>query len=285
MHPNLEPVHNELVLVHETCARQQRGIELMSTPYTTVDTANTVQAPSGALATGSRPQVIGRICSIAKVEALQRQRVDTDVEIKFSTYILWVIVLSIFTLGIGTGIYVFITYFRLITRRNNHFAREQALWQQVINAQGEYARAHSIVGAEGPIAEAQDKLSYVMTQEGQKNPWLHLLLLPLVTLGIWGFHVIYFLTVDWRCHADRHADLEDSIASVFRSLGLQNASLLDVPNVPRRNFWLYLGLTVVTLGLFGCYWLYAVMADGNNHMRYHAFVEDQAVGLLHQLEA
>jgi Domain of unknown function (DUF4234) len=241
-----------------------------------------IVAPPEALSAFAAPQApVKGVYSLAGVETLLRQRIDTDVELKFSTYLLWSLLLSLTI--VGGAIYSIVTYFRLVNRQTLHCIREQDLWQQILTAQSEYATGHHMTEATESLGRAQAMLTDLRVRETAKNPWVHAIVGPIFTLGLWSFYTWHFLTVGWREHAERHADLEQAIASAFRDLGLHNATITDVPNIPERNYWVYLGLTVITLGLFGIYWLYVVMADGNNHMKYHAFVEDQAVGMLRQL--
>jgi hypothetical protein len=236
------------------------------------------------LAPSAAPPASGGIYSAGSVEALLRRRVDTDVELKFSNYMLWTIVLTIFTAGIGTVIYNFVILWRLVNRQTEHFARQQALLDKVVSVQREFAQARGISTADGSIGRSQGILSEIRIHEGARNPWVHAVIGPILTLSLWVFYTAYFLTLDWRRHADRHCQLEEELAAGFRGLGLRNASITDMPNVPQRNYWVFLILTFVTLGLFGFVWVYFMMADGNNHMKHHAFVEDQIVGMVRELE-
>ena len=50
--------------------------------------------------------------------------------------------------------------------------------------------------------------------------------------------------------------------------------------LPDRSFVLYLILTIITLGIFGIYWLYVLLKDPNEHFKHHILVEDRLLGQL-----
>ncbi|MFQ5950797.1 MAG: DUF4234 domain-containing protein, partial [Candidatus Geothermarchaeales archaeon] len=50
--------------------------------------------------------------------------------------------------------------------------------------------------------------------------------------------------------------------------------------MPERSVVLYLVLSIVTLGIFGIYWLYTLIDDPNLHFRHHIHTEDDALGAL-----
>ncbi len=72
------------------------------------------------------------IPTLSLVESQIRRRIDTDRIMSYGMYWLWVIVLSVFTFGIGSTIYQYVIYFQLLNRRNNHFARQHRLIEQII---------------------------------------------------------------------------------------------------------------------------------------------------------
>ena len=46
------------------------------------------------------------------------------------------------------------------------------------------------------------------------------------------------------------------------------------PNMPERNFALYLVLSLVTCGIFWFYWIYSMVEDGNTHVEAQVQWED-----------
>jgi hypothetical protein len=196
----------------------------------------------------------------------------------YGMYWLWVIVLSVFTFGIGTTIYQYVIYFQLLNRRNDHFARQHRLIEQVIMGLREAHGGNQEVASRLSAADAT--LEEMRLGEGPRNPWLWVLLWPLLTLGIAAFWTVFWLTVDWRRHSMRQQRITDDLSAVFRALGYSTPNIIDEGVSPERSYWWYLLFTVLTLGLFSIYWLYIIFKDGNRHMQSDEFMEDQLLNTL-----
>lgn len=106
------------------------------------------------------------------------------------------------------------------------------------------------------------------------------MLLPILTLGIASLYTRWFLTVDYRRHSVRQRELSDTIAEAVRLVTGKSVSIVDESVLPDRNFWVYLLLTILSLGLFGIYWQYVLFNDPNTHFARQAFAEDQTVSYL-----
>ena len=76
--------------------------------------------------------------------------------------------------------------------------------------------------------------------------------------------------------------LED-ISKVLGKCGITFSLPRRTVVLPDRSFVLYLILTIITLGLFGIYWLYVLLKDPNEHFKHHILVEDQLFGQLESL--
>lgn len=243
--------------------------------------------PSGG--TGAVSPTVGRgagpavAASLPLVEADIRRRVDTDRQMSFGAYILWIIVLTVFTLGIGTIIYGYIIEYQLVDRRNQHFARQHALLYNVLRVLRERADASNDAKALAHVDRAEGMLNDAAMREGERNAWLWGVILPLVTLGIAGLYTLWFLTVDYRRHSVRQREIWDTISECFRASTGKSIAVVDESVLPDRNFWIYLLLTILTLGLFGIYWMYVLFSDPNNHFARQAFAEDQTVSYLRAL--
>lgn len=221
--------------------------------------------------------------SVALVEAEIRRRTDTDRKMAFGEYIIWMVVLSIVTLGIGAAIYAWAAQYRLVDRRSQHFARQQSLYRSVIRTVREHGEDNKNDKVLATVDRAEALLNEATIREPDRNPWLFAIILPIVTLGIGSWYTLWFLTVDWRRHSVRQRELGDVIGEALRQATGKSVALVDESIVPDRNFWLYLLLTFVTLGLFGLYWWYVIFEDPNKHFAQQAFVEDQMVSYLRAL--
>lgn len=219
--------------------------------------------------------------SLPLIESDIRRRVDTDKQMSFGTYILWIIGLSIFTLGIGLAVYVFVIQYQLIERRNQHFARQRSFYTNVLRVLREKADATGRQDALQMVSRAEAELNDAIVREGgEHNPWIWGVILPILTLGIASFYTYWFLTVDYRRHSVRQRQLTDTVSEALRQVTGNPTTVVDESVVPDRNYWIYLLLTLVTFGLFGIYWQYVLFNDPNVHFARQAIAEDQLVSYL-----
>ena len=218
--------------------------------------------------------------SLPQVESDIRRRVDTDKQMSFGAYILWILALSVFTLGIGTVVYVFIIEYQLVDRRNLHFARQHSFLRNVLRVLRERADASNDAKVLADVDRAEAMLNDAAVREGERNAWLWGVILPILTLGIASFYTRWFLTVDYRRHSVRQREIWDTISECLRESTDKSISIVDESVLPERNFWIYLLLTILTLGLFGIYWQYVLFDDPNKHFARQAFAEDQTVSYL-----
>lgn len=221
--------------------------------------------------------------SLPLVEGDIRKRVDTDRMMSFGAYILWMLVLSIFTLGIGLLVYYYVIQYQLVERRNQHFSRQHSLYRNILRTLREQAESKGNQEALTTIERADVTLNDAVEREGERNAWIWAVILPILTLGIATFYTLWFLTVDYRRHSVRQRELSDMMADAIRLTTGKPAAVVDESVLPDRNYWIYLLLTILTLGLFGIYWQYQLFNDPNTHFSRQAFVEDQMVSYLRAL--
>jgi len=105
------------------------------------------------------------------------------------------------------------------------------------------------------------------------------IVLSIITLGILGIYVLYFLTKDPPNHDHRQLSFMQQAQSAASKLGMT----VVVPtwkSLPDRSFFLYFILTIVTAGLFGIYWYYVLFKDFNEHFKAQWVFEDQLVSTI-----
>lgn len=215
--------------------------------------------------------------SVPLVEADIRRRADTDRQISFSNVVAAWIVLAILTFGIGAAVYAYVIFYRLVDRRNQHFGRQQSLYRNVVRVLREHAEDRNDDRLLATVGRTEGVLNDVVVAEGDRNPWLWAIILPIVTFGIASYYMLWFLMTDYREHYLRQRELVDLLSEGLRLATGKNVAIADESLVPDRNFWIYLLLTIVTFGLFGIYWLYTLLEDPNKHFARQAFAEDQMV--------
>jgi len=178
--------------------------------------------------------------------------------------------------GVIGAILLLILIYMLIKRRNEHFKRHQLLEEDIVrvlsSSAGKKKRKIEEKLASIELSSREAKLN-----EKEQPAFLWAILcffIPFV-----GLYVGYFLMRDFYRHERREdfflEDLEKTAGPVVA---------LELPrrfrSTPDRNIILYIVLTIVTMGIFGIYWLYTLIADPNNHFDHQATWEDKLLSSL-----
>ena len=167
-----------------------------------------------------------------------------------------------------------LAFYRLLDRRNRHFARQQLLFSN-------FHRYLSLTGA-GGSAEAVSRLGHIsedsMQVEHQRpaGVWavLFLFLSPVA-----GLVIPYDLTNDLRFHEALQARYQAALVDAFRQAGYPTP-LFPASKLHKRDPLLFIILCAITAGLFWIYWFYTLLRDYNDHFADQARFEDQVLGVL-----
>lgn len=169
---------------------------------------------------------------------------------------------------VGTIIHIYAIY-KWIDRRNWHFKRVRMLYRNLISYLEEKGSTKT--------GTMKSKVDEMELEEDDKNAviWIVLyILIPILILYIW-----YFLGRDFRRHSTREQMLIRDLSENLSDLGY-SANLTSEMEIPDRNFVIYLVLTIITLGLFGIYWVYVITKDPNEHFKQHRIVERKILDTL-----
>jgi len=218
---------------------------------------------------------------IEKIRQTIKER--TDIIMPFSTYIVVYAVLLIIgfimfaafgdIVGfIPAAIFEAYIFYLLIKRENEHFKREKKLLRAIRNF---------LTGkiSESKIDKIERELKDREMYEGEKSPILWPIL-SIVTMGIAGLYVYYFLTKDIYTHDKRESFVLQDIHGALEDVGIIFLIPLKREKIPERNFLLYLFLTIVTFGIFGIYWFYVLFRDPNLHFEYQREWEDRLLEVI-----
>jgi len=184
-----------------------------------------------------------------------------------------------FVVGIVVAIILFVLpWYRLIKRRNGHFRRDRMLREGLIN----YVRG---LAAERGIESKMTVELATMTsihsesngEEDEKSPVLWVVL-SIITFGLLGLYVWYFLTKDPHKHDVRQLAFMQQVQSAFSKFE-KTVVFPYWKSLPDRSYFLYLILTWIT-GFFSLYWNYVLITDLNDHFRAQWQVEDQLIANL-----
>jgi hypothetical protein len=185
--------------------------------------------------------------------------------------------LSVYALVAVSFIANIILVYRLARRRNTHFKRQIFLFEDVVAAVKAMA-ARKGVNAEVSLASSDRSVREAKAEETEKNAVLWAILS--VVTGIALFYVWYYLMKDFYKHERREDGFWEDMGRILDKCNVNFSAPKRTETLPDRSFALYFILTLVTLGLFGIYWVYVLLKDPNEHFRYHVQVEDQLLTAL-----
>ncbi|KKL48500.1 hypothetical protein LCGC14_2324900 [marine sediment metagenome] len=180
-----------------------------------------------------------------------------------------VLVVGLSFIIVGLVIYLIIIYQR-IERRDKHFARMGELFRTSLRTTEEVAKAKGIdiysqkSEIEEKIKVAEDSLLR------PKNAVLWTVLMVL-TGGLVAFYVYYFLLVDWYRIQRLEQDIMDDFSDLWTQLDIVKDPIPVSLRVPERSYWAYLGLSIITLGIWLFYWDYVTHTEPD-----HVFPENRS---------
>jgi hypothetical protein len=190
-------------------------------------------------------------------------------------------VLASLVLVYGFVIVIFVAniilIYRLARRRNAHFKRQIFLFEDVVTAVKAIAMRKSI-DVEVGLASGDRTVREAKAEETEKSAVLWAILS--VITGIAVFYVWYFLMKDFYKHERREDGFWEDMNKTLDKCGVKFSWPRRTEVMPDRSFALYFILTLVTLGLFGIYWVYVLLKDPNEHFKYHVQIEDQLLAAL-----
>ena len=177
---------------------------------------------------------------------------------------------------IGFIVNIMLTY-KLVKRRNTHFRRQTFLFEDIAAVVKAIA-AKKGVDVETSLSSCERTVREAKAEETEKGAVLWAILSAIIFIAQW--YVNYFLMKDLYKHERREDGFWEDLTRTLDKLGITFSPLRRVETTPDRSFVLYLILTIITLGLFGIYWIYVLLKDPNEHFRYHMKFEDQLLSTL-----
>lgn len=192
------------------------------------------------------------------------------------------IFLALPALGIISFIVSIILVYKLVDRRNSHFKRQIFLMEDTINSLRKIAEERKVM-VETELSLCERTLRETKTEETEKNAVLWAILSAIIFIATW--YVYYFLMKDFYRHERREDGFWEDIGKILSKLGVSFTPPRRMNPIPDRSFILYLILTIITLGIFGIYWLYVLIKDPNEHFRYHAQIDEELLATVEKASA
>ena len=170
-------------------------------------------------------------------------------------------------------------FYVLIKRRNLHFEREYRFFYDtsfVLKALVAQRGLSLNQNVQGYLRDIDSNLTMIHNKERERSAvlWIILLFIPIVNIFAF-FYVYYFLMNDFVGHESMEDWMLGSISRVLAALGINYSFSREsaAGEIPQRSFWLYLVLDIVTLGVFGVYWMYTLIKDPNKHFTNQVQIE------------
>jgi len=158
-----------------------------------------------------------------------------------------------------------------------HFRRQVFLFEDIVAAVKAIAKRKS-VDVDVELSSCERTIREVKAEENEKGAVLWAILSAIIFLAAW--YVYYFLMKDFYKHERREDNFWEDISRTLNKCGVTFSRPRRIQTIPERSFVLYLILNLITLGLFGVYWIYVLLKDPNQHFSYHTQIEDQLLSSL-----
>lgn len=199
-------------------------------------------------------------------------------------------VASIFILGLGAlflafglvmvDLLLFLAFwYLLISRRNNHFRRDKLLRDGLVEYLRQEAAAMGKTNDINVELATMNSINGEASAEEKEKSAVLWIILDIVTFGLLGLYILYFLTKDPYKHDSRQQAFMQQVQSALSKLG-KTAVNPSWKVLPSRSYFLYLVLSIITFGLFEFYWNYALIVDLNNHFKAQWQLEDSILAAI-----
>jgi hypothetical protein len=195
------------------------------------------------------------------------RRADTDYRFDFWTALGWTL--------LTFGIFSYYVEYQLCRRMKEHNIRRLQLLEAANERAWQRANdtgwATELTPAFQRVSAHLDVLRRMTTDFRDPALWLVIILLS-SGIGMIVLHVL--LDQDLVKHGAAEAAAEDELAAIARSLG---ASVPALPRPESKGQHNYAGRIVAlfaTCGLYGYWWLYDLMVEGNRHFERDGAWED-----------
>lgn len=171
------------------------------------------------------------------------------------------------------GIYGLYVFYKLMERRDLHLARVANMAHtsiELLKSRAASGGQTDLISQELAQLELIERAMYEQSRERGAVLWL--VLGVLTGIAVWiGY---YFIMDDLARHDQLEAQYFTLMSQALAKLGMSSGASQAVPTIPPRSFATFLVLSIVTCGIYGFYWLYVMVEDGNVHVESQVPWED-----------
>jgi hypothetical protein len=222
-------------------------------------------------AAAQTPASTDMIAQVTTLDRAIKKRRDSDTTL--INYWLYIFLVNPITLGIY-GIFLF---FRRIGRIDDFSERKHPYYTSLLEWTERYAaQTGKTDTVHHEITELRSEVE--RAYKGDLRPIKAGLsfLLTIVTLGIYGFYVLYRINRYWWDAQVLEQDFDDKFSQTWMKLDLMRYPLtFEVDQSKRRSYALYLILSIITFGLWLLFWWdYQIQVDPDKLYNTFHSVED-----------
>lgn len=172
--------------------------------------------------------------------------------------------------------------YRVIERRNQHFARDRLLRQGLLDYCRHLAKQHDDERV-GENLEAMERIHNEALMEETEQPTAIHLALQVLVIPFWWLYIFYFLLKDFPQHSRRQARFVRETRSLFENVGRPPEEIQPVEPIEEHSFLLALLLVIPpwgAIGFFGvAWWIYE---DPPEHFARQFEHEDRLIEFLEE---
>lgn len=213
---------------------------------------------------------------VLRIERSVKDRNDSDKVL--INYWLYFFLLNWITLGIMS----LVLFFQRIGRVDKFINRKKSYFEGLINYCEQISKEKNKYDE---LSTQINKLKTVYEYDFlQKNKPINAglsLFLTIITLGIWGFVVLYKLNKAWDNLQRAEQKFYDELNPILTKLELTNYPInFRIKQNKTRSFILYLFLAIITFGIWGIVWDYKIHTDADDlYPEFHT-AEDSVLGAI-----
>ena len=205
-----------------------------------------------------------------------QRRHDSDYIFDFWTALGWTV--------LSCGFYAFYVLYQLVRRDRDHNARRIELLDAATTYAWEQASAQGINEELRPAFERiSTNMAVLRAQTTQFRDPIIWVILDVFTSGI--ARIVAYCLIDGDLVTHDHAEgaIEAELSEIYGRLGAPVAPPDPGRLKGRQNYAARIIVTIVTCGIYGFWWLYDIMVDGNRHFEHNWRWEDGLAGSVQSL--
>ena len=182
------------------------------------------------------------------------------------------------------GIMSLVLYFQRIGRVDKFIIRRRDFYQAVIDFTDKYARENNkYEDIKMALTDLQNFYNEVFLLKAKEIKGGLSFFLTIVTLGIWAIIVQYKMNKAWDELQNYEQEFVDKLNAIWIKLELIKYPINFKTNPDKkRNFWIQILLSIVTLGIWGLVWAYKIHVDPDDLYKEFHSVEDTILQTIKQ---